>query len=145
VKWLEATAEPEPAALREVRLWRSEQRRKMIESIQRLIDQAEKSATSQYTRSNQRARWTRLAGQLIWYKDQILRSMSQEAMEVEQKKLAERTLGLEKLQREQMKAPTLAPARTITKMKVGLPPELDQSEDQKLEPSDAADKQKASS
>jgi hypothetical protein len=38
-------------------------------------------AVSQYTRSAQGAKWTRLAGQLIWYMDQILRAMTWEALE----------------------------------------------------------------
>lgn len=53
----------------------------MVDSIALLIDQAQRLALSQYTRHAERAKWTRLAGQLIWYKDQILRQMSWEALE----------------------------------------------------------------
>jgi hypothetical protein len=53
----------------------------MIEAIADLISQARKAAKSPYTRSAKKAQWTRLAGQLIWYKDQILRAMTYEAME----------------------------------------------------------------
>lgn len=53
----------------------------MVETMDRLLDQAQRMATSRYTRSAQRAKWTRLAGQLLWYKDQILRAMTYEALE----------------------------------------------------------------
>ena len=82
----------ESAALQGIRAWRSEHRKKMIDSIERLIQQAEKNATSQYTRSAQRARWTRLAGQLIWYKDQILRAMTWEALEQDVNRMAKRVI-----------------------------------------------------
>ncbi len=53
----------------------------MVESMDRLLAQAERMAGSRCTRSAQRAKWTRLAGQLLWYKDQILRAMTWEALE----------------------------------------------------------------
>ena len=61
--------DPEPPsveseAMQAIRAWRATERKK-----------------PQYTRSSQRAKWTRLAGQLIWYKDQILRAMTWEALE----------------------------------------------------------------
>src|SRR5438445_12631736 len=55
----------------------------MIETVQDLIQTSHKYAKSQYTPSAQRARWTKLAGQLIWYKDQILKNFSLEAMTIE--------------------------------------------------------------
>ncbi len=55
----------------------------MIEAVRDLIEESRRRAKSNYTPSKERARWTRLAGQLIWYKDQILRSMSYEALEEE--------------------------------------------------------------
>ena len=55
----------------------------MIETVQDLIQTSHKYAKSQYTPSAQRARWAKLAGQLIWYKDQILKNFSLEAMTVE--------------------------------------------------------------
>ncbi len=55
----------------------------MIEAVRDLIEEARRKPKSNYTPSKERARWTRLAGQLIWYKDQILRSMSYEALEEE--------------------------------------------------------------
>lgn len=65
----------------DLRVWRSSERKAMVEAIDELISQARKASKSQYTRSAKKAQWTRLAGQLIWYKDQILRAMSLEAME----------------------------------------------------------------
>ena len=61
----------------------------MIEAVRDLIEESRKRAKSNYTPSKERARWTRLAGQLIWYKDQILRSMSYEALEEEVAQLKE--------------------------------------------------------
>jgi len=55
----------------------------MISAIHEMIEEARKKAKSRRAPANERIRWTRLAGQLIWYKDSILRSMAQEAMERE--------------------------------------------------------------
>src|SRR5947207_15931856 len=63
--------------------WRQSERKVMIETVQDLIQTSHKYAKSQYTPSAQRVRWTKLAGQLIWYKDQILKSFSLEAMTIE--------------------------------------------------------------
>lgn len=71
----------ESVARQGIRRWRSRERRKMVDTIELLIDQARRLPLSQYTRHAERAKWTRLAGQLIWYKDQILRQMSWEALE----------------------------------------------------------------
>ena len=78
--------DPEPPsveseAMQAIRAWRATKRKKLIESMDKLLAQARKLAESQYTRSGQRAKWTRLAGQLLWYKDQILRAMTWEALE----------------------------------------------------------------
>ena len=54
----------------------------MISAIHEMIEEARKKE-SRRAPANERIRWTRLAGQLIWYKDAILRSMTQEAMERE--------------------------------------------------------------
>src|SRR5437867_7862337 len=62
---------------------RQPDRKVMIETVQDLIQTSHKNAKSQYTPSAQRARWTKLAGQLIWYKDQILKKFSLEAMTIE--------------------------------------------------------------
>ena len=78
--------DPEPPsveseALQAIRAWRRLRGKKLIESMDKLLAQAKKLAESQYTRSAQRAKWTRLAGQLLWYKDQTLRAMTWEALE----------------------------------------------------------------
>ena len=69
----------------EIRAWRAAERKKMVESMDIRLSQAQRMATSRYTRSAQRPRWTRLAGQLLWYKDQILRGMTYEALEKDMK------------------------------------------------------------
>ena len=63
--------------------WRQSERKVMIETVQDLIQTSHKYAKSQYTPNAQRVRWTKLAGQLIWYKDQILKNFSLEAMTIE--------------------------------------------------------------
>ena len=65
-----------------INAWRQSERKVMIDTIQDLIQTSHKYAKSQYTPSNQRARWTKLAGQLIWYKDQILKSFTLEALTI---------------------------------------------------------------
>ena len=78
--------DPEPPsveseAMQAIRAWRATERKKLIESMDKLLARARKLAESQYTRSGQRAKWTRLAGQLLWYKYQILRAMTCKALE----------------------------------------------------------------
>lgn len=65
-----------------INAWRQSERKVMIDTIQDLIQTSHKYAKSQYTPSAQRARWTKLAGQLIWYKDQILKSFTLEALTI---------------------------------------------------------------
>jgi len=75
----------------------------MIETVQDLIQTSHKYAKSQYTPSAQRVRWTKLAGQLIWYKDQILKSFSLEAMTIEMQALKKRVMeGEERRERQSM-------------------------------------------
>ena len=90
--------------MKTMRAWRAAERKTMIESIEKLIGQANRMALSRYTRSAQRAKWTRLAGQLIWYKDQILRAMTWEALDVEVKDLVHRVFEVEE---ERKRAPTI--------------------------------------
>jgi hypothetical protein len=59
----------------------------MIDTIQDLIEMSHKYAKSQYTPSNQRSKWAKLGGQLIWYKDQILKSFTLEALTIEMQDL----------------------------------------------------------
>ena len=68
---------------RSINVWLQSERKIMIETVQDLIQTSHKYAKSQYTPSAQRVRWTKLAGQLIWYKDQILKNFSLEAMTIE--------------------------------------------------------------
>jgi len=55
-----------------INAWRQSERKVMIETVQDLIQTSHKYAKSQYTPNAQRVRWTKLAGQLIWYKDQTI-------------------------------------------------------------------------
>jgi hypothetical protein len=78
--------------MKTVSSWRQSERKKMIETIEDLIQESHKHAKSQYTPSVQRPRWTRLAGQLIWYKDQILKNTSLEAMEIDMQELKKKVI-----------------------------------------------------
>ncbi len=55
----------------------------MVGSIREFIEEAQKRAKLKNTPSRERVKWMNLAGKLIWYKDQILRSMTHEALERE--------------------------------------------------------------
>jgi hypothetical protein len=70
-----------------INAWRQSERKVMIDTVQDLIQTSHKYAKSQYTPSAQRVRWTKLAGQLIWYKDQILKSFSLEALTIQMMEL----------------------------------------------------------
>ena len=48
----------------------------MIAAMHEMIDEARKRAKSRRVPPGERIRWTRLAGQLIWYKDSLLGSMT---------------------------------------------------------------------
>lgn len=76
----------------------------MITAIDDMIEEARKKAKTRRAPANERIRWTRLAGQLIWYKDSILRSMTQEAMERELIVLKQQVL--EKKSEEKPQSPT---------------------------------------
>src|SRR6266700_2617358 len=73
-----------------INVWRQSERKIMIETVQDLIQTSHKYAKSQYTPNAQRVRWTKLAGQLIWYKDQILENFSLEAMTIQLEALKKR-------------------------------------------------------
>ncbi|PYV61190.1 MAG: hypothetical protein DMG97_43915, partial [Acidobacteria bacterium] len=73
-----------------INAWRQSERKVMIETVQDLIQTSHKYAKSQYTPNAQRVRWTKLAGQLIWYKDQILKNFSLEAMTIQLEALQKR-------------------------------------------------------
>src|SRR6266566_7961430 len=84
-----------PEVEKRINAWRQSERKVMIDTIQDLIQMSHKYAKSQYTPSNQRSRWTKLAGQLIWYKDQILKSFTLEAMTIEVQALKKRVIESE--------------------------------------------------
>src|SRR5216684_1397786 len=76
-----------PEVEKSINAWRQSERKVMIDTIQDLIEMSHKYARSQYTPSNQRSRWAKLGGQLIWYKDQILKSFTLEALTIEMQDL----------------------------------------------------------
>src|SRR6266699_3385610 len=76
-----------PEVEKSINTWRQSERKVMIDTIQDLIQMSHKYAKSQYTPSNQRSRWAKLGGQLIWYKDQILKSFTLEALTMEMQDL----------------------------------------------------------
>src|SRR5213592_4070687 len=78
-----------------INAWRQSERKIMIETVQDLIQTSHKYAKSQYTPNAQRVRWTKLAGQLIWYKDQILKNSSLEALTVQLEALKKRMIESE--------------------------------------------------
>src|SRR5438132_6936204 len=82
-----------PEVEKSINAWKQSERKVMIDTIQDLIQTSHKYSKSQYTPQAQQARWTKLAGQLIWYKDQILKSFSLEALTIQlqdlQKKVVE--------------------------------------------------------
>jgi hypothetical protein len=75
-----------------INAWRQSERKVMIDTVQDLIRMSHKYAKSQYTPSNQRARWAKLAGQLIWYQDQIMKNFSLEAMYIELQEVKKRLI-----------------------------------------------------
>lgn len=64
-----------------------------LETLKELIEEARKRAKSHYTSSKERARWVKLTGQLLWYRDQVLRSMTYESLEKEVAELKEEVFG----------------------------------------------------
>src|SRR5437016_4398903 len=80
---------------------RQSERKIMIETVQDLIQTSHKYAKSQYTPNAQRVRWTKLAGQLIWYKDQILKNFSLEAMTIQLEVLKKRMEESEEVRQRQ--------------------------------------------
>src|SRR2546426_12559912 len=91
--------EEESEVAKKIHAWRQSERKIMIDTIQDLIQTSHKYAKSQYTPSALRARWTKLAGQLIWYKDQIMKSFSLEALTIQLQDL-EKKVGEQQEQRE---------------------------------------------
>ncbi len=75
-----------------INAWRQSERKVMIDTVQDLIRMSHKYAKSQYAPSNQRARWAKLAGQLIWYQDNIMKNFSLEAMYIELQDVKKRVI-----------------------------------------------------
>ncbi len=59
---------------RALRRFRRSGRAKMLRWMDDLIEVARKNAVSRYTRRIDRSKWVRLSGQLIWYRDSILKN-----------------------------------------------------------------------
>jgi hypothetical protein len=85
----------ESEVAKSINVWRQSERKVMIDTIQDLIRTSHKYSKSQYTPQVQRARWTKLAGQLIWYENQILKSFTLEAMTIEMQELKKRVIESE--------------------------------------------------
>ena len=80
-------SEAEPGPYEKIGRFRAEERAKMLDTMSELIEDAQKRAKSRNTPSRDRARWTNLTGKLIWYRDQILRSMNYKALHKEMEEL----------------------------------------------------------
>lgn len=76
--------------------FRQAERSQNLEVLRELIEEARKRAKSHYTSSKERARWVKLAGQLLWYKDQVLRSMNLEALQKEVAELKQIVINKDK-------------------------------------------------
>ena len=76
--------------------WRQTERAQMIGAIHDMIEEARARAKSKRAPASERIRWTRLTGQLIWYKDSIMRNMTLEALEKEVFHLKETVYGKQK-------------------------------------------------
>ncbi len=87
--------------------FRAEERAKMLAEMSELIDDARKRAKSHNTLAREKPKWTNLAGKLIWYRDQILRSMNYEALHKEMEDLRE--LFNEKIKPQDPKSTTRLP------------------------------------
>lgn len=85
--------EAEQSPYDSLRSFRVTERAQMIGAIRELIEEAQKRVKSKNTPSREKTKWMRLAGQLIWYKDQILRSLSYEALEKEVAEMKKRVFA----------------------------------------------------
>jgi hypothetical protein len=103
-------SEAEPGPYDKIGYFRAEERAKMLATMSELIEEARRKATSRNTRSRDRPKWTNLAGKLIWYRDQILRSMNYEALQKEMEELRQIVNKRLKLKgQENLKKPPLTP------------------------------------
>ena len=127
----------ESEAEKNINAWRQSERKIMIETIQDLIQTSHKYAKSQYTPGTQRARWTKLAGQLIWYKDQIMKNFTLEAMTIELQALKKHVLESEQ-QRARESATRNYPLISLRKQPDGKTQEGEASETAEEKVSDTA-------
>lgn len=102
-------AEERSEAMKRNRAWRATERKSMVESMDKLLAQAQRLAVSQYTRSAERSKWTRLAGQLLRQKDEILRGMTWEALEQDFDRLEREVYEDLKQRQRQLQRPTWEP------------------------------------
>jgi len=116
-----------------INAWRQSERKVMIETVQDLIQTSHKYAKSQYTPNAQRVRWTKLAGQLIWYKDQILKNFSLEAMMIQLEALQKRMIESEEGRQRQ------TVSRNYQTIVFRKPEEKKAEEEQNAETSEASD------
>src|SRR5437588_12593515 len=121
-----------------INVWRQSERKIMIDTIQDLIQTSHKYAKSQYTPSGQRARWTKLAGQLIWYKDQILKSFSLEALTIQLQDLRKRVVESQE-QRERQSASRNYPTIVFRKPDEKKAEDADKAQDGESAEATAAD------
>src|SRR4029077_8235940 len=98
-----------PEVEKRINAWRKSERKVMLDTLQDLVRTAHKYAKSQYTPHAQRARWTRLAGQLIWYEDLVLKSFSLEALTIEMQDLKKQVRESEKERARQTLTMSYAP------------------------------------
>ena len=105
----------------------------MVEDIDLLIRHSVQSAMSKYSRQDKRARWTRLAGQLIWYKDQILRAMTFEALDWDTEKLLQDDYKREQEQQRKQYIQTITPRHISPFIAQKQDEEKEDSEDSKSE------------
>jgi len=123
---------------RSINTWRQSERKIMIDTIQDLIQTSHKYSKSQYTPQAQRARWTKLAGQLIWYKDQILKSFSLEALTIQLQDLQKRVVESQE-QRERQSASRNYPTIVFPKREERKAEEADKAQDGESADAAAAD------
>ncbi len=69
--------------------WLLSERSQMIRAINDLIEEARKMSRSQRTPARERLKWNRLTGQLILYKDSILKTVLLDVLQKEVEVLKE--------------------------------------------------------
>lgn len=93
-----------------LRDFRKEERRQMIQILHDLIEESGKRAKSQYTPARERTKWVKLTGQLIWYKDHVLRGYDFEQIQAELNELRDR-LNKDDEERKKALVPAFPPLR----------------------------------